>query len=72
MNDSRPFRQSRFPAVDTILRTPMGDIASARFGHAATVNAIRRTLLDASDTVRAGGATTADARLPVAAEETVS
>ena len=49
----------------------MGDIASARFGHAETVNAIRRTLLDVSDTVRAG-ATTADARLPVAAEETVS
>ena len=50
----------------------MGDIASARFGHAATVNAIRRRLVNARDTARAGGATTADARLPVAAEETAS
>ena len=72
MNDSHPFRQSRFPAVDTILRTPLGDIASARFGHAATVNAIRRGLVNARDTVRSGGATTADARLPVATEETAS
>lgn len=72
MNDSRPFRQARFPALDTILRAPMGDIASARFGHAALVNAIRRTLVDARDTVRAGGTTTADARLPVAAEEIAS
>jgi hypothetical protein len=72
MNDSRPFRQARFPALDTILRAPMGDITSARFGYAATVHAINGTLVDGRDTVRAGGATTADARVPVAAAETAS
>lgn len=42
MNEARPIK--RLPSVDQVLRSPVGQVASARFGHAATVDAIRRTL----------------------------
>lgn len=40
--DSAEGRQTRrLPSVDTVLRTPLGQSLSGRFGHAATVSAIR-------------------------------
>jgi L-seryl-tRNA(Ser) seleniumtransferase len=47
--------------VDDVLRTPAGTLASARFGHAATVGAIRKTVAAARDAVRSGVIPGADA-----------
>ncbi|WP_072394593.1 L-seryl-tRNA(Sec) selenium transferase [Hyphomicrobium sp. CS1GBMeth3] len=44
MNEARPERTKRPPPVDQVLRTDIGTVASERFGHPATVEAIRRTL----------------------------
>ena len=44
MNETSPLGRSRLPSVDKVLRTDVGATATARFGHAATVNAVRRTL----------------------------
>lgn len=44
MNQNRPVRTKRLPSVDQVLQTDVGKVARARFGHAATVDAIRRTL----------------------------
>jgi len=44
MNENRPVVQTRLPSVDRVLRTPTGQVAAARFGHAATINAIRTSL----------------------------
>ena len=49
MNDARPVRQFRLPSVDQVLRSTIGTVAAARFGHDATVHAIRK----ATDAVRA-------------------
>jgi L-seryl-tRNA(Ser) seleniumtransferase len=43
MNELRPIRP-KLPSVDQVLRTPSGMVASERFGHAATVAAIRTTV----------------------------
>jgi L-seryl-tRNA(Ser) seleniumtransferase len=52
MNESPPL--SRLPSVDVILRSKTGSVAVARYGHAATVNAVRRVLDDVRQAVRAG------------------
>jgi L-seryl-tRNA(Ser) seleniumtransferase len=44
MNETSPLGRARLPSVDQVLRTDLGAAASARFGHDATVNAIRRSL----------------------------
>lgn len=44
MNETRPIRATRLPSVDQVLRSDVGAVASGRFGHPATVDAIRRTL----------------------------
>jgi L-seryl-tRNA(Ser) seleniumtransferase len=54
MNESPPLSQ-RLPSVDAILRSKTGSLAVARFGHGATVNAVRRVL----DAVRQGVRATA-------------
>src|SRR5215510_300780 len=43
MNEPRSFRH-RLPSVDRVLRTDAGVAATVRFGHKATVAAVRRTL----------------------------
>ena len=40
MNETRPAR--RPPSVDVVLRTAAGSVAAVRFGHDATVKAIRQ------------------------------
>src|SRR5262245_40687151 len=59
MNETRPAR--RPPSVDEVLRTPTGSVAAARFGHDATVKAIRQCVALARDAARAGGAPPPDA-----------
>jgi L-seryl-tRNA(Ser) seleniumtransferase len=44
MNEIRPVGQFRLPSVDQVLRTDAGTLAAARYGHGATINAIRRVL----------------------------
>ncbi len=44
MQQTNPVRMNRLPSVDRVLQTDLGKVASARFGHAATVDAIRHTL----------------------------
>src|SRR5262245_66604329 len=61
MNETRPAR--RPPSVDVVLRTAAGTVAAARFGHEATVKAIRQCVTAMRDAARAGGAS------PPAAEE---
>ena len=58
MNEIRP-RRSRLPSVDSVLRTTTGAMAAARFGHEATVNAIRRAV-DIARAATRGGAEAAD------------
>jgi L-seryl-tRNA(Ser) seleniumtransferase len=41
MNETRPFARPRLPSVDQVLRTPTGALAVSRFGHDATVAAVR-------------------------------
>src|SRR5215471_11576140 len=61
MNESRPIPHTRLPSVDRVLRTDAGVAATARFGHKATVGAVRRTLSDLRKAVRGGSAAQADA-----------
>jgi L-seryl-tRNA(Ser) seleniumtransferase len=56
MSMTRPLHRIRLPAVDQVLRTPAGTLAVARFGHAATVSAVRRAVAMARETVRDGAA----------------
>lgn len=44
MNHNSPVRAKRLPSVDRVLQTDLGKLVSARFGHAATVGAIRQAL----------------------------
>jgi len=44
MNDARPIPVARIPSVDQVLRTDTGEAAVSRFGHEATVGAVRRVL----------------------------
>jgi L-seryl-tRNA(Ser) seleniumtransferase len=52
MNESQPLSQ-RLPSVDAVLRSKTGSVAVARYGHAATVNAVRRVLDGVRQAVRA-------------------
>jgi L-seryl-tRNA(Ser) seleniumtransferase len=44
MSETASPAQSRLPSVDQVLRTDIGAASVARFGHQATVGAVRRTL----------------------------
>lgn len=44
MNQNCPGQMKRLPSVDRVLQTDLGKVACERFGHAATVEAIRRVL----------------------------
>lgn len=61
MSDTHSVDQSRLPSVDQVLRTLTGSLAVARFGHGATVNAIRRTIAAMRDAVREGDRPAGDA-----------
>lgn len=47
-------RSARLPSVDRLLRQPAGADLVSRFGHAATVDALRSVLAGARDDMRAG------------------
>jgi L-seryl-tRNA(Ser) seleniumtransferase len=61
MNETRAVRQIRLPSVDRVLRTDAGAVAAARFGHQATVDAIRKTAAVSREAIRDGAASTSDA-----------
>ena len=61
MNESRPIRPSRLPSVDRVLRTDAGVAATVRFGHKATVSAVRRTLSALRKAASGGSAARANA-----------
>ena len=61
MNDSRPARQMRLPSIDEVLRNATGVLAATRFGHDATVNAIRATVGAAREALRSGDDSLPDA-----------
>jgi L-seryl-tRNA(Ser) seleniumtransferase len=54
MNETRPFAQPRLPSVDSVLRTPAGELTIARFGHDAAVNAIRSAIGALREVLRQG------------------
>jgi L-seryl-tRNA(Ser) seleniumtransferase len=54
MNETRPIGRPRLPSVDQVLRTAAGTIAASRFGHDATVNAVRKTVAALRQAVRDG------------------
>jgi L-seryl-tRNA(Ser) seleniumtransferase len=62
MNETGPIGQvSRLPSVDQVLRSATGSAAAARFGHDATVSAIRRTVAAMREARRASSAAGPDA-----------
>jgi L-seryl-tRNA(Ser) seleniumtransferase len=67
MNDTRPIGRPRLPSVDRVLRTDAGIAAAARFGHHATVNAVRTTVAGLRQPVRSGAAEAPDAQAIAAA-----
>jgi L-seryl-tRNA(Ser) seleniumtransferase len=67
MSEARPIGQIRLPSVDQVLRTGACAVATARYGHDATANAVRRTLARLREVARAGVAAMPDAAA-VAAE----
>ena len=44
MNEASNIAPARLPSVDHVLRTDIGSVSVARYGHGTTVNAIRRVL----------------------------
>jgi L-seryl-tRNA(Ser) seleniumtransferase len=52
MNEARPVAGLRLPSVDQALRSDAGRVAAARYGHDASVNAIRRVLAEVRAAVR--------------------
>jgi L-seryl-tRNA(Ser) seleniumtransferase len=56
MNQSRPIVAARLPSVDQVLRTPVAAAAIARFGRAATTDAVRRTVAAIRKGARNGAA----------------
>ncbi len=68
MSQSRPIGQARLPSVDQVLRTDAGAAASARYGHKATVNAIRRTLSALREIARGEEAAAGADAVAIAAE----
>src|SRR5262245_47519981 len=61
MNESRPTGSFRLPSVDRVLRTPTGGVIVDRFGHEASVAAIRKVLGSARAALRTGGELVAEA-----------
>jgi L-seryl-tRNA(Ser) seleniumtransferase len=61
MNERRPIAQPRLPSVDQVLRTSTGTLAVGRFGHDATVAAIRNAIGTLRGVVRNGAGTPPDA-----------
>jgi L-seryl-tRNA(Ser) seleniumtransferase len=59
MNESPPMSQ-RLPSVDAILHTKAGAVAVARYGHGATVNAVRKVLNAVRQAIRATGVSAPD------------
>lgn len=52
MTEVRVVAASRLPSVEHVLRTDTGELATARFGHGSTVNAVRRVLDQLRQSVR--------------------
>src|SRR5581483_5552450 len=69
MNEHRPMNRLRLPSVDQVLRSAVGVAASARFGHDATVGAIRRTLATLRESAHGEGSPIPEAAA-IAAEAT--
>ena len=46
MNEARPVSRFRLPSVDQVLRSDAGRVAAVRYGHDASVNAIRCVLAE--------------------------
>lgn len=61
MNESRPAGRFRLPSVDEVLRTPTGKVIVHRFGHVASVAAIRKVLNSTRDALRTGAEPAAEA-----------
>jgi L-seryl-tRNA(Ser) seleniumtransferase len=61
MNESRPIVRPRLPSVDRVLRTPCGAVAAKRFGHAATIGAIRGAVDTLREVLRNGTGAAPDA-----------
>jgi L-seryl-tRNA(Ser) seleniumtransferase len=61
MNEARPITQPRLPSVDRVLRSATGVLAVERFGHEATVGAIRKSIDAIREARRAGAAVDAEA-----------
>jgi len=60
MNESPPLHAKRLPSVDQVLRSDLGSVAGSRFGHQATVDAIRRALANLREARRADPALACD------------
>ena len=54
MNESRPIVPVRLPSVDQVLRSPVAAAAIARFGRAATTDAVRRAVAAIRERARNG------------------
>jgi L-seryl-tRNA(Ser) seleniumtransferase len=54
MNESRPMVPVRLPSVDQVLRSPVAAAAIARFGRAATTDAVRRAVAAIRERARNG------------------
>jgi len=61
MNETPAIGRFKPPSVDRVLRTDTGALAVARFGHDATVNAIRKVVAAARRALREGAASKPDA-----------
>ncbi|MFM9850775.1 MAG: L-seryl-tRNA(Sec) selenium transferase [Hyphomicrobiaceae bacterium] len=60
MNEASDIAPSRLPSVDHVLRTDIGSVAVARYGHGTTVNAIRRVLEHVRDQARSSAVVVPD------------
>ena len=54
MNETRPIAPTKLPSVDRVLRTPVAAAAIARFGRAATTDAVRRAVSAIRERARNG------------------
>jgi L-seryl-tRNA(Ser) seleniumtransferase len=61
MNEARPIGQTRLPSVDQVLRSASGLVGVERFGHDATVGAIRKIIGALREARRAGSVAGIDA-----------
>ena len=72
MHEHHAIARSRLPSVHAVLRTSIAIAAAARFGHAATVNAIRKVLEEARERTRAVGVAADAAALGLAAMQVLA